>query len=500
MSASGLGAIATAASPARAAGARAEVAGEAGAFPALLAGSEPPTPSALPSQVLTAAPDAMPANTDDSEPLSPDASLLAALGLAPLPPEPAAGGGWSAASAAGFGGLLGAQLPAAPSASLAGAASARSLTPPATLPAPVALATAPAVEASLPQGAGGVPTAALAAIALAQSTSAPTARAAATADAQAAPVAVQALAATAAATTTATLAPTAPAPALALASSLTARTGAAAELPSAKPRIDATALDKVQLSALNVDTASIRLTAPVQPASPRPAADFSLGTLPGQGLPGTPVPASSALEPIAARDAIALSLAGTDLESTASTRRPAGESGFLLPITPFGLERADLTASPRESLMTLPPLLVPARLDAASPQFSSALGQQMQWMATQQIGRAELRLDPEELGPLEIRLELNGDEIRAEFSSRSAEVRSLLETQVPRLRELLAEQGFSLADAQVGQERAAYQDAPQQREQFASREESAEPTRPDSAETSSATAARQRQGLVDDFA
>ena len=498
MSASGLGAIATAASPARAAGARAEVAGEAGAFPALLAGSEPPPPSALPSQVLTAATDAMPANTDDSEPLSPDASLLAALGLAPLPPEPAAGGGWSAASAAGFGGLLGAQLPAAPSASLAGATSARPLTAPASLPAPVALATAPAVEASLPQGAGGVSTAALAAIALAQSTSAPTARAAAAADAQAAPVAVQALAATAAATATASLAPTAPAPALA--SSLTARTGAAAELPSAKPRIDATALDKAQLSALNVDSASIRLTALVQPASPRPAADFSLGTLPGQGLPGAPVPASSALEPIAARDAIALSLAGTDLESTASTRRPAGETGFLLPITPFGLERADLTASPRESLMTLPPLLVPARLDAASPQFSSALGQQMQWMATQQIGRAELRLDPEELGPLEIRLELNGDEIRAEFSSRSAEVRSLLETQVPRLRELLAEQGFSLADAHVGQERAAYQDAPQQREQFASREESAEPTRPDSAEISSATAARQRQGLVDDFA
>ena len=356
----------------------------------------------------------------------------------------------------------------------------------------------PRAQASLPQGAGGVSTAALAAIALAQSTSAPTARAAAAADAQAAPVAVQALAATAAATATASLAPTAPAPALA--SSLTARTGAAAELPSAKPRIDATTLDKAQLSALNLDTASIRLTALVQPASPRPAADFSLGTLPGQGLPGTPVPASSALEPIAARDAIALSLAGTDLESTASTRRPAGETGFLLPITPFGLERADLTASPRESLMTLPPLLVPARLDAASPQFSSALGQQMQWMATQQIGRAELRLDPEELGPLEIRLELNGDEIRAEFSSRSAEVRSLLETQVPRLRELLAEQGFSLADAHVGQERAAYQDAPQQREQFASREESAEPTRPDSAEISSATAARQRQGLVDDFA
>jgi flagellar hook-length control protein FliK len=498
MSASGLSAIATAASPARAAGARAEVEGEAGAFPALLAGSEPPTPSAPPSPALAAAPEATPDNTDASEPQSPDASLLAALGLAPLPPEPAAAGGWSAASATGFGGLLGAQLPEAPSAALDGATTAPPLTAQATRAVPIASAAAPAVEASLPQGAGGVSTAALAAIALAQSTSAPTARAAATADAQAAPVAVQALTATAAATATATLAPTAPA--AALGSSLTARTGAAPELPTANKRLDGAALDSAQLSALKVDTASIRLTALVQPASPRPAADFSLGSLPGQGLPGAPVPASSALEPIAARDAIALSLAGTDLESTASTRRPAGETGFLLPTTPFGLERADLTTSPRESLMSLPPLLVTARLDAASPQFSSALGQQMQWMATQQIGRAELRLDPEELGPLEIRLEMNGDEIRAEFSSRSAEVRNLLETQVPRLRELLAEQGFSLADAQVGQERAAYQDAPQQREQFASREDSAEPARPDSAESSSATAARQRQGLVDDFA
>ena len=336
--------------------------------------------------------------------------------------------------------------------------------------------------------------------ALAQSTSAPTARAASTADAQAAPATVQALTATATATATAaaTHGPAAPAPGLG--SSLTARTGAAPELPTANKRLDGAALDSAQLSALKVDTASIRLTALVQPASPRPAADFSAGATQGHSLAGTALPMGVALEPIAARDAIALSLAGTDVESSASARRVPGDTGFLLPTTPFGLERADLTASPRESLMTLPPLLGTARLDTASPQFSSALGQQMQWMATQQIGRAELRLDPEELGPLEIRLELNGDEIRAEFSSRSAEVRSLLETQVPRLRELLAEQGFSLADAQVGQERAAYQDAPQQREQFASREDSAEPARPDSAESSSATAARQRPGRVDDFA
>lgn len=179
--------------------------------------------------------------------------------------------------------------------------------------------------------------------------------------------------------------------------------------------------------------------------------------------------------------------------------KPAPAAATAQTASPTGLEFHSLL---RDSQSLLAPVTAsPARLEPGSPQFTSALGQQIAWMADQKVGRAELRLDPEDLGPLEVSLELDGDEIRAEFSSRSAEVRSLLDSQVPKLRELLAEQGFSLADAQIGQERAAYQDAPQQREGLA-RGDAASGTSESSGEEEPApvVVTRSHNGLIDDFA
>lgn len=450
-----------------------------GSFSELLAGSEM---SAEPSQRLPAAEtvaDPQPGGADEAPPPDADASLLAALGLVPLPLEPIAGGGWSALTGAGESGLAAMQwLPAA---------SARPLPAPAAATVSSVVAAPTADSGPSPSG-GSLSTTALAAGLLAPANPA---SAAATTEAQPTlSAATQAAAATAQSASAALPANFAQA----LAATAVVRP------MQAPPGADASTLEQARLAAATTDTASIRLTGVAMPASPRAAADFSQIPLPGQPIAGAAMTPSLALAPAATPDAMALSLASADAEPAAGLRRVAGETGFLLPTVPFGLERAEVGAAPRESLASLPPLLAGARLDPTTPQFSVALGQQMQWMASQQVGRAELRLDPEELGPLEIRLEMNGDEIRAEFSSRSAEVRSLLETQVPRLRELLAEQGFSLADAQVGQERAAYQDAPQQREAFAAREAKAESAQVDAIERAPTAPVRARQGLVDDFA
>lgn len=236
------------------------------------------------------------------------------------------------------------------------------------------------------------------------------------------------------------------------------------------------------------------------PAAPRAAADFSSSQAAAStsSLAMAPDPALT----VGTEAAPEAQLAGPGrADALLSIRRGALEanSGALPQAAAAGAERAELAASLRESLLPLSAALPVPRLEPGSPQFSATLGQQVVWMASQQVGRAELKLSPDELGPLEISLEMNGDEIRAEFASRSAEVRSLLETQVPRLRELLAEQGFSLADAQVGQERAAYQDAPQQREAFGGGQARVVDSE---AERSTPTAAplRARLGLVDDYA
>ena len=50
------------------------------------------------------------------------------------------------------------------------------------------------------------------------------------------------------------------------------------------------------------------------------------------------------------------------------------------------------------------------------------------------------------------RLQLDGDRVRADFTSAQPEVRQALESSLPRLREMLGQQGFELAHAGVGQQ------------------------------------------------
>lgn len=82
--------------------------------------------------------------------------------------------------------------------------------------------------------------------------------------------------------------------------------------------------------------------------------------------------------------------------------------------------------------------------------FDQAIGARLGWLAEQKIGHAHIRLSPDDMGPVDVRLQLNGDKVHASFSSPHVEVRQALEGSLPRLRELLGEQGFQLAHADVG--------------------------------------------------
>ncbi|WP_353075369.1 flagellar hook-length control protein FliK [Stenotrophomonas sepilia] len=82
--------------------------------------------------------------------------------------------------------------------------------------------------------------------------------------------------------------------------------------------------------------------------------------------------------------------------------------------------------------------------------FDQAIGARLGWLADQRIGHAHIRLSPDDMGPVDVRLQLNGDKVHASFSSPHVDVRQALESSLPRLRELLGEQGFQLAHADVG--------------------------------------------------
>ena len=85
-----------------------------------------------------------------------------------------------------------------------------------------------------------------------------------------------------------------------------------------------------------------------------------------------------------------------------------------------------------------------------SPGFGRGLGQRLIAMVQQGLQQAQLRIHPEHLGPMDVRLRMEGEAVQVTLASPHASVREALESALPRLRESLAEHGLSLAEAEVG--------------------------------------------------
>ncbi|WP_435012032.1 flagellar hook-length control protein FliK [Xanthomonas arboricola] len=90
--------------------------------------------------------------------------------------------------------------------------------------------------------------------------------------------------------------------------------------------------------------------------------------------------------------------------------------------------------------------------EMGSDTFDDAIGARLSWLADQKIGHAHIKVTPNEMGPVEVRLHLDGDKVNASFSSANADVRQALEQSLPRLRDMLGQNGFQLGQADVGQQ------------------------------------------------
>jgi flagellar hook-length control protein FliK len=84
------------------------------------------------------------------------------------------------------------------------------------------------------------------------------------------------------------------------------------------------------------------------------------------------------------------------------------------------------------------------------PQWGRAMGQRAVMMAQYGPRVAEIQLDPPELGAMQIRIHVGAqDQVSVTFSSPNAAVRDAIEQQIPRLREMFAEQGLDLNQSSV---------------------------------------------------
>jgi flagellar hook-length control protein FliK len=91
------------------------------------------------------------------------------------------------------------------------------------------------------------------------------------------------------------------------------------------------------------------------------------------------------------------------------------------------------------------------------PEWGQGLGRQVLWMANQNMHSAEMRLNPAHLGPIEVRIKMDDDQVSVAFNSQHAVVREALETAIPRLREMFESNGMNLSNADISHQSFAEQ-------------------------------------------
>lgn len=162
------------------------------------------------------------------------------------------------------------------------------------------------------------------------------------------------------------------------------------------------------------------------------------------------------------------------IDETPTVRR-AGPLGRALRDDNAMFEKSAVTAT---ALTEIPTTVVPTagsadtrraadpadlRLTVAQPLgatgWDEAVADRVTWMTQARQPAAELHLNPPNLGPVEVRVSMQGDQATVSFFSPHAPVREALQAATPRLTEAFAASGISLGNVSVGADSQSGQDS-----------------------------------------
>jgi flagellar hook-length control protein FliK len=150
------------------------------------------------------------------------------------------------------------------------------------------------------------------------------------------------------------------------------------------------------------------------------ASDDAQATMPVEAMPK-----AAELSASSARDAALNTLVPTDGVAAARTDTPQRTP------EPAALPSRDIA----------PPV--------ASAAFAPALGEVMTLLLSEGTHEARLQLNPQELGPVTVKIELDGAQAHVHFVAGAAEAREALQAAMPLLQQALQESGLSLAGGGV---------------------------------------------------
>jgi flagellar hook-length control protein FliK len=96
---------------------------------------------------------------------------------------------------------------------------------------------------------------------------------------------------------------------------------------------------------------------------------------------------------------------------------------------------------------------LPVHTPLRHPEWSDEVSQRIRWAIGNQVQSAELKINPPQLGPVEVRVSVDADrQMTVTLSSHHALVRETLTDNLPRLRDLMSEHGFSAVNVDVSQQ------------------------------------------------
>jgi flagellar hook-length control protein FliK len=96
------------------------------------------------------------------------------------------------------------------------------------------------------------------------------------------------------------------------------------------------------------------------------------------------------------------------------------------------------------------PYITNLQLPVQSSEWQDGLAQKLVWFVSEKIQSAKIHVNPPELGPIEMKIQVSKDQAQIHIQSPHAIVRDLLEGTAQRLREMMAGQGIELTNFDVG--------------------------------------------------
>ncbi len=108
------------------------------------------------------------------------------------------------------------------------------------------------------------------------------------------------------------------------------------------------------------------------------------------------------------------------------------------------------TATVPTAAPALPPVTLAA--PAGTPAFGAELGQQIAWFANRDIQHARIRLHPDELGMVDLKISVHHGAVDVAFAAQQPGAVQALQQSLPQLGQMLAQQGLMLGHSEVSQQ------------------------------------------------